>query len=216
MKPRITMDQLNSWLEEMAENPEAGPDRFRAIKMLKADGAVAAAPSDEMTSEEMVHLLSRLMLPAGEALCQVAFRRAFPNRGRPHHIEDTPELGVDELSPELKEQARNITSLKKLRKEFPGMNQTGWPKGYPMRRGIEVQLEWIRLKAERMFADRENSKIHPMEFKGLNEKAESDVRAGAPTPASGPEPIGSEETEAPRPLSLGSGDRAEAPGGTLP
>lgn len=193
MKPRMTMDEIDALIDEIAQDPESGADRFRALKMLKTDSTVGAAAPPVMTPDEMVQRISRLMLPAGEALCQVAFRRAFPKRGKPLNIEDTPQLGVEDLSPELKEQARNITSVKKLRKEFPETKQHGVPKGYPTRRGIAVQLEWLRLAAERMFADRENAKIAPEVPKGIDELASQAAKSRAESQSqSEPQPDGAQ------------------------
>lgn len=158
LRKKKTMDEIMSDVTEIADDKEAGADRFRALKMLAAQNVAAAVLPDPMENHELVERLARLMKAAGIDICQLAYQRAFP--AAVDTVATAPKLGLSDLPPEIIEQVQKVRSLKTYYKYFPEVKRHGFPPGYPAGRGHELQIEWLRRAAGKILLDREQAKMN--------------------------------------------------------
>jgi hypothetical protein len=163
---RMTMEEIDAALTEMGRDPEAGADRFRALKMLKVDAAASVIRTEELEDGEIVKRFIRLFQAAGQDIPRIAYRKAFQTKLG--DISDAPVLDLGVIPEEIMLKARKISSLKMLYKEFPEIKRPGTPRGYPAARGPAVQLEWIRRAAEKLYMDKEAAKIRPETYEGTD------------------------------------------------
>lgn len=165
---RMTMEEIDQALTEMGRDPDAGADRFRALKMLRVDGGLAQTLPEPMAEGEVIRRLQTLIQAAGTEISKIAFARAFPTK-REQSIDDAPLVHTKDLSPEILDKVKKITSLKLLYRAFPEVKRHGVPKGYPSGRGMAIQLEWLRRAAARLYLDRANDEVHgPETFEGMD------------------------------------------------
>jgi hypothetical protein len=168
---KLTLDEVMAIVTEIAKDTEAGADRFRALKMLASQSAADVALPDPMENGDVIARLQRLMLPAGQEACQVAFNRVFATSASRYgtSIFDVPKVLSENVPPEITAQAQRITSLKLLHQHFPESMTSGSPKGYPIGRGKGAQIEWLRNAAIKMLIDRENLKRQgPEPIRGMD------------------------------------------------
>jgi hypothetical protein len=156
---RMSMDDLIDSLNIMAQDNDAGPDKFRALKMLASMNSTAITVPAPLTGDEVIDRLARLIRAAGRVAAQLAFVRAFPadskrSEGTRSAITDAPKVSADHLTPEDIARVKKIRGLKRFYKEFPEMKRPGFPPGYPVGRGREIQEDWIRRQATKILVDR--------------------------------------------------------------
>jgi hypothetical protein len=154
---RMSIDEVLATVTEIAQDPNAGADRFRALKMLASATNTAVVLPEPLTAKEVTDRLSRMILAAGSNIAQVAYHRAFPTK-RSWKITNKPELHIEDVPSEVLEEAEKVSSLKVLYRMFPEIKKPGTPKGYPAARGIAVQREWLKRAAIRLIVDRERAK----------------------------------------------------------
>lgn len=156
---RMTLDEIFEEIETFAKDPDAGADKFRALKMLAGMeiGASNAIPPP-MEPREITDHLIRLMKPAGSDLCRNAYIAAFPrsksNLDRPYRIklnESAADLGID-----MNDMPR---TLKQLYKRYPEVKRGGFPPGFPVGRGPMIQQEWCRQQGFKIERERKQAEI---------------------------------------------------------
>lgn len=153
--PRITIDEIHAMLTQIARDPEAGAERFRALKMLTESGTTVVALPEPMNADEVIDRVVRMMCAVGPDLCRLAYSQAFRNHRAGIHA--ATKLTVEDLPPEQKAKVRHITSLKILYRDFPEIKPPtgGVPRGYPTGRGLAAQRAWMQRCAARILLDRE-------------------------------------------------------------
>lgn len=152
-QPRLTLDDILDIASQIARDPSAGADRFRAMKMV-ADSQVATASLPRLGSDQdIVDRLARLMKGSGIRLTQLAYVRAFPS-SRYAGMSGGPSTYVS-ARPELVERAKKITSLKVLNRNFPEYKVNGVPKGFPTGRSVEAKVKWCQEQALKILVERE-------------------------------------------------------------
>lgn len=170
---RLSVDEILDLLSSMARDADAGADRFRALKMLASqEGATVTLPPP-MLEGEVVDRIARVMKGAGATLTQLAYRRAFPDAPRAKLSGKRPTY--HEITDDMRERARAITSLKLLNQEFPEAKMVrGIPKGYPSGRSLVVKAEWCQEQALKLFAEREGE-ARKIAHEQMLQKAENDA-----------------------------------------
>jgi len=155
-KPVMAFEEAITLIADIARNGE-GADKFRALKMVMAQEAGGVTLPPPLSPEEVVERLTRLMAASGSGNCQIAYRKAF-TRTRTGIGEAMPNLALADISPFEKNALP--TSLKQLYKRFPEIvPKGGFPKGYPVRSGLEARVEWVRCKAVEILRDREQARL---------------------------------------------------------
>jgi len=158
IKKKLSIDDIQSLVTEIAQDPESGADRFRALKMLASQNSSSIMLPDPMENGELVERLARLQRAAGIDICQLSYQRAFPQAV--DSVASAPKLGIDDLPAEIMEQVKKVRSLKSLYRWFPEIKRPGFPPGYPAGRGAALQLEWLRRYAGKILLDREQAKMN--------------------------------------------------------
>lgn len=163
----MTLDEILAEVTAIAKDPDAGADRFRALKMLASSETAAVAIPDPAKEVDITVRLARLMLGAGVRLTQIAYVKAFPWRTRA--IQAGPVVKYEDAAPELVEESKRFTSLKMLNKYFPEGKVLGTPKGYPVGRSIAMKIEWCQHQALKMLVERQERD---------RQKLEQELKAG--------------------------------------
>ena len=152
VKRRLTIDEILDEVSALAQDPQAGADRFRALKMLATTESAAVVLPEPRADGEVVDRLARVMKGAGIALTQIAYKRAFPSTR--YAADAGPKLRYADATPEMRERAQAITSLKMLNRRYAEGKVRGTPKGYPARSSNAAKIEWCRTQALRMEVER--------------------------------------------------------------
>jgi hypothetical protein len=152
-KPRMSMDQLLDMANQIAQDPESGPDRFRAIKMLTQVQTATVMLNEPMNDGEVVERLARVLKGAGPAMSQIAYGKAFPNHK--HAIASNITVAYADATPEQVKDSKRTTSLKLLYTHFPEAKRHGVPKGFPSGRSLVVKSEWCQNQALKLIIERE-------------------------------------------------------------
>jgi hypothetical protein len=152
---RMTLDDIVAHVTEIAQDADAGADRFRALKMLsETEGSSIALPK-VFNDQEMVDRLARLMKGAGIHCTQLAYARAFPSAKRSTALGGS-RYPYANARPELIKEANKATSLKILIRNFPSLKTgRGIPKGYPSGHSVEAKMKWCQGQALKMLIERE-------------------------------------------------------------
>lgn len=151
---KMTMDDIQKELETMAKDPEAGADKFRALKMLASMTTSASVIPEPYEEQEVLARLVRVMRPAGSGLCQIAYQKAFAKQGGSITATLPPKAKDHDLSDE--ELGRVPRTLRQFYRRFPELKGPGYPKGYPAGRGVELKLAWLREQTIKILTDRKN------------------------------------------------------------
>lgn len=177
-KKRYTADEIEQFLHEIAADPDAGADRFRAIKMLR--GETEADEAKLLDDSELLEFLVMEMKSCGYQMVQIAYKKAFPNHKAVNFAE--PKIDESMISKEALERVRRCISLKRLYKMYPEVKRSGFPPGYPVGRSLEVIKEWLQRMAMKIELDREQAVIGPRtDAPGENEdRPEGETGAAAP------------------------------------
>ena len=152
-RARLTVDEIMDALSEMGRDPDAGADRFRALKMLASQEAATTTLPPPMKDGEVVERLARVMKGAGLGMTQSAYHVAFPNSKSAVHAGKL--MTYSDATPEMRMVASTITSLKVLYKKFPESKIHGIPKGFPSGRSLAVKADWCREQALKLLVERE-------------------------------------------------------------
>lgn len=139
---RLSMDDIEMAINEVAQDPDGGPDRFRALKLLTTMQGSSVALPPPLGEDQIVERLALLLRAAGPEVARIAFRRAQGNRGSVQ-ITDPVEIVAGTLTVDQRDECRRIKSLRKYYQRFPSVRRPGFPKGYPYGKGNTVQVEWI-------------------------------------------------------------------------
>lgn len=150
-RQRMSMDEIAEMASEIARDPEAGADRFRAMKFLAQAEASTVLLPDPLDEPEAIDRLARLLKGYGPEVARLAYRRAYPMHRK--QIDGMPSNAEIRIDPELKKKAMRIRTLKMLYKVFPEIKRPGVPPGYPSGGGILVQQEYVQRKALKMYID---------------------------------------------------------------
>lgn len=152
---RLTLDDIDAELSKIARHGE-GADKFRALKMLKAEESSTVTLPDPLTDMEIVERLARLNKAAGPIAAQLAYRRAFPAAKKPVNAK-APSLTFTDVEGKLQQLP---TSLSGLYKRFPALRRPrGFPKGYPAKGTLEERTLWCQKTAREIILDHEQKAI---------------------------------------------------------
>ena len=159
-RQRMSMDEIMAAIDDVARDPE-DRDRFKALRMLASEGTSSVVLPEPMSDSEIIARLMRVMKPSGQALCQLAYKRAFPVTKL--KLTDTVKVYEEDLTDEQKATVQKIKSLKHLYRVFPEIKRAGVPTGFPTGKGLEVQQGWVRRKAAEILISREQAKMDQVE-----------------------------------------------------
>lgn len=145
-KKRLTLDEAWDEISEIARNGE-GAEKFRALKMVtNVDQANSILPAP-LNDLEIQERLARLIRAAGPTCSMLAYRKAFPASKRPINYaaprvtwDDMPVVEKDDLP----------KTLRQLYQRFPEIKRSGFPSGYPLKKGLIAQKEWCQKKSLEM------------------------------------------------------------------
>jgi len=148
----LTLEEIRLGLSDLAENGE-GAQRTQAYRMLMSMSGTEAVLPAPMTVSDIVARLVRINRGAGQKLCRIAYVRAFPRRTSQSTIlkealndGDVEIAGID---------TTNLPrTLKKFYQRYPEIKRHGFPKGYPVGKGIPEQQAWIRKASVRIELDK--------------------------------------------------------------
>lgn len=175
----LTLDEITAIITDIARDPESGPDRFRALKMLASTSTAAAILPEPMQPGEIVERLARLMKASGRDHTQAAYHRAFPHVSSAAY--SAPKYALDDFPPEIVARVQKVRSLKSLYRNYPEVKRPGFPPGYPVRRGPAVVADWCRKIAAKCELDRMQEAANATEASGrVRDEA---IRGDAPPPA---------------------------------
>ena len=180
-KKSLSMDEIESIISEIAQDSDAGPDRFRALKALTQMQTAGVNIPAPVGDEEVLQWLTAFMVGSGPAMTQMAYKKAFPH-SKNAIAHDEPRAYAD-ASPELVAQSKKITSLKLMYKHFPESRRRGVPKGFPSGRSPALKMEWCQDAALKMLVEREHK--DRTEAHSAMKTADDTIRGatdGTPTP----------------------------------
>lgn len=155
-KRRLSIDEIMEAVTEIAQDAEAGADRFRALKMLASTESATVVLPEPMLESEMRLRLSRLMIGCGPRMTQLAYSDAWPNHKG--GVPGQKSMPYADAAPELRNFAKRITSLPLLYKHFPESKRAGVPKGYPSGRSNAVKMAWCQDEALKLLVERETAR----------------------------------------------------------
>lgn len=182
-KSTLSLDEIMAMVTDIARDPDSGPDRFRALKMLASANTSAAVLPEPMEPGEIVDRLSRLMKGYGRDHTQAAYHRAFPRVSSAAYT--APKYGLSDFPPEVVARVQKVRSLKSLYRHYPEIKRPGFPPGYPVKRGPAVVTDWCRSIAAKCELDRMRNAAEATEAQ--DRALDSAIRSDAP-PASIPAP----------------------------
>lgn len=156
---KMTLVDIHNELEAIAKDPDAGADKFRALKMLASMSSNTNAIPEPLHEQEIVARLVRVMRPAGMGLCQIAYKRAF--QGGKGTLSSLPVKAKDhDLSEE--ELGKVPRTLKQFYRRFPELKSSGFPSGYPVGRSVELKRAWLREQTIKVITDRKNETLRDL------------------------------------------------------
>lgn len=77
--PRMTVDEALDTLSEIARDPKAGADRFRALKIVSGAQTATVVLPEPMTEAEKIECGTRFIKGLGPTLTHICFQKAFPD-----------------------------------------------------------------------------------------------------------------------------------------
>jgi hypothetical protein len=157
-KKRLTADEIEQALHEIAGDANAGADRFRAIKMLRGEGE--AEIETLLEEKEIIELMVIEMKALGAKTIQVCYKKAFPSNKKVEMA--LPKVDETMISKEALVRINKVNNLKSLYKVYPSIKRSGAPKGFPYGRSLETKKEWCQRMAMKIEVDREQSVVGPL------------------------------------------------------
>lgn len=140
--PRMTVDEALDTLSEIARDPEAGVDRFRALKIVAQAQSANVVLPEPMSEAEAIERGVRFIKGLGLELSRICMRKAYPNA----KVLEAPAPKVNEsiLTKEDWEKIKSCRTHRMLNRMFPHLKRSGvWP-GYPKGRSPEIQVGWCQ------------------------------------------------------------------------
>ena len=135
----LTMDEILAGLSELAQHGD-GAQKSQAYRLLLGASSTAAMLPPPLSGPEIIQRMMRLMKLLGPGLTQACYRRAFP---RSNAIAKNP-LSLQADSLDLPPDFKFPRTVKHLYKLFPEFKGPGFPRGFPINRGILIQREWLK------------------------------------------------------------------------
>jgi len=155
-RPRVTVDEAMEILSDIARNGE-GAEKFRALKVIMAQETGSVTVPEPMNDEEKIETLSMLMEAMGPIGCQFAYRRAFPWAKEPVN-NAVIKVQAKMLEVDEKKLPKSIAALYR---RFPEIKRPGFPRGYPVHKGLEEKKQWCQKEAMRILLDRKQAEVDP-------------------------------------------------------
>lgn len=152
-----TVDELLGMLSEIADDPDAGADKFRAIKLLMSANSAGVTVPEPRTPQEIEQMGILLFRWWGRDTCQKLWHLAFRKAKRGIH--EPPSIGEQFLTPEQRALVLKVQDVKTLYRIIPEIKRGGRIPGFPVGKGREVQREFCRRLAIKIFIDREQKKV---------------------------------------------------------
>lgn len=147
-KRRLSLDEIMQGFSDIAQDPDAGAQRLRALQILKGDEASGVTLPEPRTDEEIIWRGARVMKSMGKRMTQLAYQKAFP------HSTKGAVLQYIDATDEMRARASRITSIKMLNREYPEGKVNGIPIGYPARSSNAEKMLWVKKQALRMEVER--------------------------------------------------------------
>jgi hypothetical protein len=182
---RLMLDEIMAMVSEIAQDADAGADRFRALKMLATSEQATAILPHPMSGKDIIYRLSRLMRASGTDLCQQAYVAAFPKK-RAGELDDAPTVDVTDLDIDYDKLPKTVRAFHRM---FPELKNPkgGCPPNYP-RAGKIVQVEWLRRESIKILRDKKQKELDDR-AKELQAQDEV-IRKDAPVGDTGTSPQG--------------------------
>lgn len=153
-KRTLSIDEIHAILTEIATDDEAGADRFRALKLLRAEKEQDTILPAPMTEKEVIQRLERLNRAVGNTIARAALARTVRRSGAGAIEKDTKRMTADDLDIDV---AGLPMTLKALYRKYPEMKRAGVPKGFPMKSSLLKQQDWIKKAALKIELERKRA-----------------------------------------------------------
>ena len=150
----LSMDQIRTGLSDLAENGE-GAQRTQAYRMLMSMSNAEAVLPDPMSDGEIVERATRILRGIGVRRARIAFLQAFPRRPSTKAF-SKQALSIEELRIDTSDLPR---TLKAFYKRYPEAKRPGFPKGYPVGRGMLDQQAFIKEASVKIEVDRARARL---------------------------------------------------------
>lgn len=157
MPATLSIDEIMGMVSQIAQDPDAGADRFRALKMLASAGQANVMLPEPLTLEEARARLTRLMKPLGTDMVRICYHEAFPTHTT-KPITAPPVVISDDLPAEVKFIATKCRSIRALYRHIPELKRNGMLPGFPLGAGAAVKAKWCQEQAVKALLDREKAK----------------------------------------------------------
>ena len=148
-----SIDDIIHDLNDIADDPDSGPDKFRALKMLhgtlSANSQVLHQP---LVKSERMERWMRLMRPAGKEEVDEAYFRSFGMRAK-HKVPLRAQ--ADQLPPETLYKISKVKTVKQFHRMCPELKKGGHP-GYRKGAGELEKIEYFQKRATEYFIDKMN------------------------------------------------------------
>ena len=147
----VTVDEALAALSTIARDESAGGDRIRALNLLMKMSSTETALPPPLGEGELIDRLIRILRGVGKRRSRIAYMRAFPRRAQgPEDNLTVDEAGIDT--------SKLPRSLKLFYRRYPEVKRPGFPKGYPVAKGLFEQQEWIKRASIKLELDRIQAK----------------------------------------------------------
>lgn len=190
MSDRLSIDEILTMVSEIARDPGAGADRFRALKMLATTETQQAVLTEPLSQPEIIQRASRILRGIGIHASQLSFQQAFPkSKATPFQ---PPKLEYGDLTEQEREECSHVRTLKGLYKKFPEIKRPGFPPGFPVGKSHIQQQAWCQNAALKAMVDNKQSEM----MKNSREKALNVGDTGTPRAAGDDEALSAGSQEA--------------------
>lgn len=150
-KGGLTLEEIESGLAELARTGE-GAQRTQAYRLLLGLSGSSVTLPEPLNETECIDRLARMMRSQGRDRVQKAWRKAWPTGVMA--IETVHKQDDFELDDDDRALVEKVQGLKTLYRFFPEIRRSGFPPGYPQRRGKAVQKVWAQGEAIKILIDR--------------------------------------------------------------
>ena len=151
----VTVDEALAALSAIARDESAGADRMRALHLLMKTSTGEVVLPDPMTRGERIDRAARILRGLGVKDGRMAYLKAFPRRLSANSLSKHPMS-----SEELRIDTANLPrTLKQFYKRYPEAKRPGFPKGYPVGKGMLEQQAFIKEASVKIEVDRARARL---------------------------------------------------------
>jgi hypothetical protein len=155
-KKPLSLDEVMESVSCIAQE-DGHRDQFKALKLLATAQNAAIVLPEPLTRQERMDRLSRIMKGCGREDTQIAFARTFARSKQ--KIGEAPSLTLDDVTPEMYERVKHVTSIVTFNRAAPEVKKSGVPRGYPKGKGKVAQKAWLQKEFAKILIDREQAEL---------------------------------------------------------